>query len=99
MSHNSIDIDAERERFIGGKDCEYRHTIQRLSSQSDRIDDFMIEVTPLMNYIKAEIKRNERRGLMYERITEHVLGAFVIAIFGFVGNWVISYVKIKYFNE
>ena len=57
MSHSLNNIEVEREIFINGKDCEYRHTIQRLSSQSERIDDFMIEVSPLMNYIKAEIKR------------------------------------------
>jgi hypothetical protein len=73
--------------------CEYRSDFLM---QCDRIDKFMEDVEPLMAYVRAEINRNERRSEMYLKITEHVLGAGVLAIFGAVGVWVMNKFKLDF---
>lgn len=61
--------------------------------QCERMDKFMEDVAPLMDYVRAEIKRNDRRSEMYSKITEHVLGATVLSIFGTIGYWALSKLK------
>lgn len=91
----------DKELFIQGNHttCKYEYKILELHGHVKKMDDFITEVSPLMEYVKAEIKRNERRTKFYDRLTEQVLGASFLAMLGYVGNWVISIVKIKYFND
>ena len=70
--------------------CEYR---SNYVAQIDRIDKFMEDVEPLMAYVRAEIKRNDRRAEFYTKVTENFLGAAVFSIFGAIGAWV--FIKIK----
>lgn len=99
-----------KEDFIRGiSKCSHEDTILKLKDHSRRVDQFISEAEPmmvalketlpLMDYVKAEIKRSERRTKMYERLTEQVLGASVLAIFGFVGKWLIAYITLKYLND
>lgn len=99
-----------KEEFIRGiNKCSHEDTISKLQAHSARADKFITEAEPmmialketlpLMDYVKAEIKRSERRTKMYERLTEQVLGASVLAVFGFVGKWLIAYITIKYFHD
>ena len=90
-----------KDLFIKGicKTCGHEGKILELHDHVQRMDKFITEVSPLMDYVKAEIKRNERRTRFYDRLTEQVLGAAVLAVLGFIGNWLISLVKLKYFND
>ena len=72
--------------------CEYRSDFMQ---QCERIDKFMEDVEPLMAYVRAEINRNERRSEMYLKITENVLGAGVLSIFGAVGFWLLNKIKLE----
>jgi hypothetical protein len=81
------------EELKANRGCMHEITIHDLSKQSDKIDKFIEEAEPLMDYIKAEIDRNNRRAALYQKITEHVLGASAIAIFAVIGSWL--YEKIK----
>ena len=73
--------------------CEYRSDFLM---QCERIDKFMEDVEPLMDYVRAEIHRNDRRSEMYLKITENVLGAGVLSIFGAVGFWVLNKLKLDF---
>ena len=55
----------------------------------------MEDVEPLRCYVRAEINRNERRSEMYLKITENVLGAGVLSIFGAVGFWLLNKIKLE----
>lgn len=61
-----------------------------LGVQFERIDKFLDDAAPLLEYVRAEIERNKRRADFYEKITEHVLGAGIIAGFAIVGSWGLS---------
>lgn len=86
----------ERELFIRGfGKCEHEQTVMQLYAQSERIDKFIEEVEPLMDFIRAEIKSKERRAKLYDKVTETVLGAVVISMLGFVGGIMFSLIKAK----
>jgi hypothetical protein len=70
--------------------CEYK---SNLIDQYERIDRFMEDVAPLMDYVRAEIKRNDNRSRFYSKVTENVLGASIFAIFGAIGYWVLAKFK------
>ncbi len=74
--------------------CLHEAELAILNQQAARIDMFIEEAEPLLEYVRAEIKRNERRAEFYSKITEHVLGAGVIAIFAYFGSWLISKVQL-----
>ena len=87
----------ERDLFIRGFGrCEHEQTVMQLSAQSERIDKFIEEVEPLMDFIRAEIKKNERRAKLYDKVIESMLGAVVIGTLGFFGSFILSLVKSKY---
>lgn len=99
-----------KEEFIRGiKKCSHEETLLKLQAHTVRAEKFITEAEPmmvalketlpLMDYVKAEIKRSERRARMYERLTEQVLGASVLALFGFIGKWLIALITIKYFSD
>jgi len=73
--------------------CEYRSDFMQ---QCERIDKFMEDVEPLMAYVRTEINRNERRSEMYLKITENVLGAGILSIFGAVGFWLLNKIKLEF---
>ena len=101
MQHNENRATLTKDLFIKGtyKNCEHEGKILELHDHVQRMDKFITEVSPLMDYVKAEIRRNERRTKFYDRLTEQILGASVLAVLGFIGNWLISLVKLKYFND
>jgi hypothetical protein len=78
--------DAEEDTLF----CEYKSDF---IAQYQRIDKFMEDVEPLMAYVRGEIKRNEQRSKFYSKVTENVLGAGILALFGTIGYWVISKFK------
>lgn len=73
--------------------CAKEHEIWRTSESIDRIEKFIEETEPLLEFVKTESKKNKLRTEMYQKITEHVLGAGAIALFSFVGFWVITKIK------
>jgi hypothetical protein len=73
--------------------CPREREMWQFAEQAERIDKFIEEAAPLMAYVKAEIKRNDARAELYSKITEHVLGAGVLAIFSSVGYWIIMKLK------
>lgn len=94
-------LQSEKDLFIKGLNkCEHDVAIYKLEAQAEQIDRFIKEATPLLDYVQGEIKRNEKRSEMYAKITEHVLGAVVLSILGFIGSIVIErvshYLKTNY---
>lgn len=93
-------IELTKEEFIMRVNlCTHEEDIKAIKIQHERINSFVETASPLLEYVQAEIKRNERRTKMYNRIIEHVLGASAISAFGFIGHWLISMVKFKYFTD
>jgi len=76
--------------------CPHESTLNDLHKQSARIDRFIEDAEPLMGYVRAEMARNNKRAEFYEKISEHVLGAGIIAIFALVGHWVINHLKMSF---
>ena len=68
--------------------CIHSATIYDLTRQTEKIDKFISDAEPLMDYVKAEIDRNNRRAEMYMKITENVLGASVLFALAAIGSWV-----------
>ena len=69
-------------------ECIHSTKIYNLSQQTEKIDRFIADAEPLMEYVRAEIDRNNRRAEMYLKITENVLGASVLFILATIGSWV-----------
>jgi hypothetical protein len=74
-------------------DCPHDIQLHDLSMQSDKIDKFIMEAEPLLDYVRAEIERNRKRAEFYSKITEHVLGTAILAVLGYVGHWFIEKIK------
>jgi hypothetical protein len=74
-------------------DCPHELTIHDLRLQIDRISKFVEEIEPLMNYLQADIERSRSKTKMYEKITEHVLGAGVLFLSAAIGTWLMSKIR------
>lgn len=70
--------------------CEYRSDFMR---QCERIDQFIDDAEPLMDYVRAEIAHNTQRSRFYLKVTENVLGAGVLSVLGVIGFWLLSNIK------
>ena len=73
--------------------CEYRSDFIK---QCERIDQFIEEAEPLMNFVRTEILHNTQRSQFYLKITENVIGAGVLSILGIIGLWVLSNIKVLF---
>jgi hypothetical protein len=76
--------------------CPYEFTIHDLSKQADKMDKFIDDAEPLLEYVRAEIARNHSRTEFYNKITEQVLGAGVLLILGTIGTWLIAKLKFDF---
>lgn len=70
-------------------------TFEEFAKQADRMAAFIAEAEPLMDYVRAEIKRNDRKAEMYRKITENVLGAGIFALLSVIGAWAIQRFKLE----
>jgi hypothetical protein len=75
--------------------CPRELDFYQYSKTTERIEAFMDEAEPLMEYVRAEIERNKRRAEMYRKITENVMGTAVLAALGFIGHWLIEKIKFE----
>lgn len=75
--------------------CLHEQTFNEFARQADRMAAFIAEVDPLMAYVRAEIKRNDRKAEMYRKITENVLGAGVLFMLSAIGAWVLHRFKLE----
>lgn len=73
--------------------CIKEREIWKVSESIDRIEKFIDETEPLLEFVKTESRKNKLRSELYQKIIEHVLGAGAIAVFSFVGFWVITKIK------
>ena len=70
--------------------CEYRSDFIR---QCERIDQFIEDAEPLMDYVRTEIAHNTQRSKFYLKVTENVLGAGVLSVLGVIGFWLLTNIK------
>ena len=70
--------------------CEYRSDFIQ---QCERIDQFIEDAEPLMDYVRTEIMHNTQRSKFYLKVTENVLGAGVLSVLGVIGFWLLTNVK------
>jgi hypothetical protein len=82
-----------RKEFHECNDCPHDIKLHDLSMQADKIDKFIMEAEPLLDYVRAEIERNHKRAEFYSKITEHVLGTAILAGLGYLGHWVMEKFK------
>jgi exosome complex RNA-binding protein Csl4 len=78
--------------------CPHEIAIHDLGKQAERLDKFISDAEPLLDYVRAEIIRNNSRTAFYTKITENVLGAGVLFVFASIGAWTIAELKLRFFN-
>jgi hypothetical protein len=67
-----------------------------MSAQCKRLDKFIEDAEPLLDYVRAEIERNKRRSQLYEKITEQLAGAVVLGTLAVIGAWVFDKLKLDF---
>jgi hypothetical protein len=76
--------------------CPFEIQIHDLSKQSDKIDKFISDAEPLLEYVRAEIQRNDEKSRLYKKLYEQVLGWGVIGIVSLLGSWIFALMTIIY---
>jgi len=68
------------------KKCPHELEIHDLSKQYERMNLFIREAEPLLDYVKSEKERNDKRSKLYEKLTEQLLGWGILAVVGWIGT-------------
>ena len=76
--------------------CPFQLEIQELNNQANKIEAFVKEAEPLLEYIRSEIKHKNRRSEFYQSLSERILGTAIFAIFAIIGSWVLEKLKIDF---
>ena len=76
-----------------GQNCPHFLEIHDLTTQSNRLEKFINEVEPLLDYVKAEKIKNESRAALYEKISATVMGGAIMSFFGAIGYWAFEKIK------
>jgi len=77
-----------------GQQCPHFIKIHDLTTQAQRLEHFINEVEPLLDYVKTEKRKNESREAFYKKITENVMGLWIVSMFTAIGYWAIQKIKI-----
>lgn len=75
------------------KACTRDTELAIIKMEYQRIEEFIESAEPLLDYVRSEMARNHRMAELYQKITEQVLGAGILAMLSGVGYWALTHIK------
>lgn len=86
-------MDYQGEERRTGHMCNKEAEFAIIHYQCTKVEEFIETATPMLEYLRSQMEKNQRVSEMYQKVTEHVLGAAALAGVSAVGYWLLSNIK------